>query len=187
MARDAAGSGPTLRSRFPSRTDSLYVFAACVIPVFLWAFLNYLDAFPGFALRLTLWDLVGTASYVLAFALIESLLLLLPWIVIAAILPARIFKDHFVAFASIIVLISSVWMMYANYYLLNFGRMPREQLLSGFILYLITVAVPISLVVRFRRVEKLVQEIIQRLAVLAYVYAGLGFIALIIVIIRNLG
>lgn len=176
----------SIKNRFPSRLDTFYVFAACVLPVFLWAILSYLDAFPGFALRLTIWDLIGTASYVLGFALLESILLLLPWVLLAAILPHRVFKDRFVALASIVILISSAWMMYANYHLLNFARLARQEWITGGFLYFITLAIPIALVVRSKRVERLVQALIQRVAVLAYIYVALGCLAILIVILRNL-
>jgi drug/metabolite transporter superfamily protein YnfA len=144
-----------------------------------------LDAVPGLALRLNVWDLVGTASYTLAFALIESLVILAPFVLVAAILPSRLFKDHFIAFGSIIIIISSVWMMVANYQRFDFSGLEVTQFLPVLALYLISIAIPIALVLRYKRFEGIVQAIIQRATVLAYVYVALACIGVIIVFVRN--
>jgi hypothetical protein len=42
------------------------------------------------------------------------------------------------------------------------------------------------LLVRFKRIEQIIQTIIERVSVLVYLYLGLGCIAFIIVVLRNL-
>jgi hypothetical protein len=145
-----------------------------------------LYAFPGFVLRLNVWDLVGTVSYTLAFALFESLVLLVPFVLLAVLLPARFFKARFIALSSIIIIISSLWMMYANYYRIDFTGWDMTEALKNLSLYALSLAIPIALVIRNPRLEQIVQALIQRVAVLAYVYVALGCIGVIIVFIRNL-
>jgi drug/metabolite transporter superfamily protein YnfA len=145
-----------------------------------------LDAVPGLALRLNIWDLVGTASYTLAFALIESLVILVPFVLLAAILPSQFFKDHFIAFGSIIVIISSIWMMLANFQRVDLSGLEVAQFLPVLALYVISIAIPLALVLRYKRFEGIVQAIIQRVTVLAYVYVALACIGVIIVFVRNL-
>jgi hypothetical protein len=175
-----------LRNRFPSREDSLYVFAVCALPVFAWAIFSYLYAFPEFVLRMSIWDLVGTASYTLAYALLESLVITVPLILMAAILPARFFKHHFVAFSSVIVIVSSIWIMYANYHLIDFSDWDLSEILRVLLIYLLSLAIPIALILRYNRIEQIVQAIVQRVAVLVYIYAGLACIGFIIILARNL-
>ncbi|HZQ07263.1 MAG TPA: hypothetical protein VFD70_11855, partial [Anaerolineae bacterium] len=91
----------------PARRDILLVFAACVVPVFAWALLSYLDAFPGFILRMSIWDLLGSISYVLAIALIESIIFLIPILLLAILFPSRFLKNHFVSIGSLVVWITA--------------------------------------------------------------------------------
>ncbi len=158
----------------------------CALPVFAWAIFSYLYAFPGFVLRLTTWDLIGTASYTLAFALIESFIVTLPFMLLAIILPARWFKDRLVVLTAIIVIITSIWMMYANYWIINLAEWDWAQNLPILALYLLSLAIPIGLAWRYKRIEELVQVIVQRVAVLVYVYTALACLGIIIILIRNL-
>jgi hypothetical protein len=142
--------------------------------------------FPGFALRLTAWDLIGTASYVLAFALLESAAVAAPFVLLAAILPAKFREEHYVALSSAVIIISSVWMAYANYHLIDFSAPGLKALLPEFVLYLISIVLPIALILRSRRIERAIQAILQRVAALVLVYAAFGCLGVVIVVIRNL-
>jgi hypothetical protein len=132
------------------------------------------------------WDLIGVASYALAFALIESVVVWLLFVLFAAVLPARVFKDHFVAIGSTIAIITSLWVIDANYHLVNLGDIDLSQSLPGFIAYLISIAVPIGLILRYSRVERIIYTIVQRITVLVLVYAALACIGIVIVVIRNI-
>jgi hypothetical protein len=158
----------------------------CAFPIFVWAIFSYLYAFPGYVLRLSVWDLIGTASYTLAFALVESLVIMVPFVLLAVILPAPFFKDRGIALTAIIVFISSIWIAYANYHQINLGDWDVSQSLPGVLLYLISIAIPIALVIRWKRINDLFQAFIQRLAVLVYIYAALACLGVLIVLFRNL-
>ncbi len=173
------------KHRFPSRTGIFYVFAACVLPVFAWAMLSYLDAFPGYALRFSLWDLLGMTSYTLAFVLLESLVILLPAILLAVILPPRILKEHFLTRGSTLIFISSIWMMFANYQRVDLAGGKIAQYLGALALYVLSLVIAFVLFERFKRVDQLMQAVMRRLAVLAYCYVALACLGIIIILIRN--
>lgn len=162
------------------------MFAVCALPIFLWAFYSFLYAFPGFVLQLSVWDLIGTLSYTLAFALIESLVVSIPFLLLAILLPAWLFKDRMVVLTALIIGISSLWMIYANYHLINLAEVDFIPTLPSLALYLLSLALPITLVLRSTRVERFVQAVVQRVAVLVYVYAALASVGVVIIIIRNI-
>lgn len=175
-----------LAVRFPSRSETLSVLVACSLPVFPWAIFTYLYAFPGFIVRLSVWDIIGTASYPLAFALLESLFLLLLFVILSVILPIHLYKDHFVALSTVIVIISSMWMARANYLRIDFAGWDAAQTLPPLILYALSIAIPIAVIFRFAEIEKVIQAALDRVALLVYAYLGLGLCAVVIVLIRNL-
>lgn len=176
----------TFRARLPDRREFFLVFAACVIPVFAWALLVYIDQLPALILRLSIGEIIGVTSYIFALALIESLILIVPVIVLTLLLPARFFKQHFVAVGSVIILISSIWLMYANHNDSYDAEWTTVQLLVILAAYLGSLAIPVALVLRFKRVEEIIQAIMERLAVLAYIYVALACLALVVVAIRNI-
>lgn len=177
---------PSLARRLPSRQDTFHVLGACVIPVFLWSLLSFLNEVPGFALRLSLWDVIGMASYILAAALVESVLLLLPLLVISALLPARFFRNHFLAFGSAIAVITSLWIMYANYHTLDFSTWGVSEWLIGLALYLGSIAIALALMLRWKHVEEIVGSVVQRVSTLSTVYIAIGLMGILIVLIRNI-
>ncbi len=182
---NALGAYTIFKQRFPSRTDVFYAFAACVLPVFAWAVLSYLDALPGYILRFSLWDLLGMASYTLAFVLFESLVILLPVILLAVVLPPRILKDHFLARGSTLIFISSIWMMFANYQRVDLSGGKMTQYLGALVLYILSLVIAFALFERFKRIDQVMQAVMKRVAVLAYFYVALACLGVIIILIRN--
>ena len=170
----------------PAPADTLLVLSAGAIPVFFWALLNYLDAFPGFALRLNIWDLIGTASYTLATALIESIVLVMPFILVAILLPSRFRQAHFVAVACAIILISCIWLMYANYQRVDLSDLNPGDSLPFLVFYLLSIVIPVVLILRYRRIEEGVRAVMSRASILATVYLLLGCLSIVVILIRNL-
>ncbi len=147
--------------------------------------LSFLDAFPGYALRFSFWDLLAMASYTLAFVLIESLVILLPVILLAVILPPWILKDHFSARGSTLIFISSIWMMFANYQRVDLSEWKIAQYLGALSLYVLSLVIAFVLLERFKRIDQIMQAVMKRLAVLAYFYVALACLGIIIILIRN--
>jgi hypothetical protein len=182
----AAQTAPSaLNRRVPSLQASLLVFASAVIPVFVWALISFLDAVPAYALRLSLWEIIGSAGYTLAFALLESFVVFLPVWLLAVILPTRWLTAHFVALGSAMLFITSAWMMVGNYNKVDLSNWELSSLLIVLALYLLSLAVAIAVILRFPRVEQIIQNIVGRFATLAYVYVALACVGVVIVIIRN--
>ncbi len=134
---------------------------------------------------MNIWDVVGVTSYVLAFALFESLIYVLPLMLVALILPEKT-RSHFVPLGSLAAIITGVWLMFVNIRGFYYGAVTLEQFLLGLGLYLISILVPSFLILRFRRFEQAIASIVDRFTVLAYIYLPLACIGALIVLIRNI-
>jgi hypothetical protein len=172
------------RRRFPSRGDAIPVFAACVVPVFTWSILQFLYFLPSWLLSMSLGDVLSILAYTLASALLESVSLLLVMILLAAILPARFFRNKFAVLGSVIILLTSACAIVLQYNL-SILESPRA-LVVMLALYLASIAVSYVLVHRFKRVEGLALSFAERLTILLYVYVPLGLIGALVVLLRNL-
>jgi hypothetical protein len=173
-----------------SREDILLVFAACVFPVFIWSFYNLLNEVPAFVLRLSVSELIGTSAYVLAFALVESILFFLVLFIVlfllALIFPIKLWGGHFVAIGSMLAILISAVAMYAQ---LNYDRVFKLSLKRTlFDLGLVGLAFVIYyiLILRFPRFESAVRSIVRGISVLSILYALLGCLSVLTVIFRNI-
>jgi hypothetical protein len=181
-----------LRGRFPSARETYLLFAACTFPVHIWALLNLFRKVPAYILRLSAQELVGVSAYTLAFALLESLILLIFLIALSATLPSKYFRDRFVAQGAILVLLISSWLIPVHYQrsiLVALGVNPT-QFLALIFLWVISFAILLSalsyLIRRSSAVESTIVKFVDRLTVLAGLYLLLDVTSVFTIIIRNL-
>jgi hypothetical protein len=100
--------------RFPSRHEVLLVFAACIFPIHAWTTIVFLYNFPSLILKANLWQILGVFAYALIFALLESLLLLGVFVLLAVILPTKVFRERFVYLGTILALVIPGLALLAN-------------------------------------------------------------------------
>ncbi len=175
----------TFRSRLALNRDIVLVFAAIVFPVYSWSVLQILRLFPSWILRLSLWELVGIIAYTQAYALLESLLILIALVLLSAVLPARFFRKNFVAQGSLLVFLTAGWVIATHHNNQFFPREIRVFLLWSAI-YLVSVGVSFILIRRYERLDQIVNSLVERLTVFLYVYLPISLAAVIIVILRNI-
>lgn len=141
---------------------------------------------PAWVLRLSVWDLVGVIAYSLVFALLETLVVFLGILLFSAILPARLFRDKFVAMSTAVVFLASVWFVFLHY---NDGMIEDRQWVALLVwagAYVLCLAVVYFLIQRNHQVEKSVNAFVERLSVLSFLYVLVDVLAVIVVVIRNI-
>ena len=185
-SRSGSGALATFRRRLPRTEDLRLVFAAIAMPVFVWSILSVLREMPSWILRLKTWDLVGVVAYTQAFALFETLAVLTAMIVLAAVLPSGLFRDHFVALGSSLIFIAAGWAIAYHLAPVDPTDMDRRELLLAGLALVGSIALVYIVVTRSARIRLMMQSFTQRISILSFVYAGLGVLGLLIVIIRNL-
>ncbi len=134
--------------------------------------------------------MVGVSSYILAFALLESLafflVLFLPFYALSLLLPPRWLQVQWGVLTSLAALLVAVFVMLYQRYpdqLVLIG--PRHRLLylglvgfAGLVSYV--------LLVRFPKLAGGARSVLQKLSILSVFYAGLGVISILIIIVRNI-
>lgn len=176
----------TSRGRFVSREQFFYAFAASVVVVQVWSIVNLLKELPAWILRLSWWELAGVIAYTQAFALFESLLIAGLLVLLAALLPARLFRGRFVGLSATLIFLAAAWAVFIHY---------NDKILQGkggvvTVLWLAAMlasfVVAYLLVVRVPKIDRAVANFVQRASVLAMVYIFIGIVSVLIVIARNL-
>ena len=174
-----------IKSRFASSEQLVLLFAACVFIVHVWSIISVLREVPAWILRLNYWDLIGVIAYTQVYALAESVVVFLILIVIAAILPARLFRDQMVALGTMIVLISSLWFVLAHYNDDAIRLWGGKQFLLILLVFIVSILVPYALIQSYSKIAEIIYKIVERLAILAYFYVFIDLISIFIIVIRN--
>lgn len=181
----------SLRDRLPSRRDTFLLFTACTFPVHVWALLNLFRKAPAYVLRLGVREIVGVSAYTLAFALLESLILLLFLILLSAILPGKYFRDRFVPQGAILVFLISTWLIPMHYLrpILASLNIDPKQYLTLIFLWVISFVILLSalsyLIRRSSAIETVIFRFVDRLIVLAGLYLLLDVVSVFIIVVRN--
>lgn len=145
---------------------------------------------PSWVFYMSLADLLWITAYVLAFAVLESALLLAFLVLLALIFPQNRFSDLFVSQSLPILLVLTVG---ALLYQQNIGMLKWWGLLELAIFILAFIACLTLLVYIFSvlydrspRLKNLMDSIAERLTVFAFLYLPLGVLGLVVVIARNI-
>lgn len=175
-----------IKSRFASREQLILLFAACVFIIHVWAIISVLREVPAWVLRLNYWDLIGVIAYTQLYALAESIVVFLVLIIIAAILPAKLFRDKLVALGTMVVLITSIWFVFAHYYDHVIRLWGIKQFLLILLPFFATILVPYLLIQRYQKIADIIVNIAGRIAILSIVYVLISVISIVIIFIRNI-
>jgi hypothetical protein len=174
-----------LRSRIASRQSVKNIFTTSVIVIQAWAFFNLFREVPAIRLRLEFWDVLGTVAYIQAFALIESLLVTGFVVLLGILLPKRLREAKFTALATTAILVAAAWSIFIHYDLEPMREWPLAKvygrlalLLAGFLITLIPVWY-------FDKVSTIINKVTREGFILAQLYALIGVLSVVIVIIRN--
>lgn len=174
-----------LERRIPDRQAVLQLFYACILVVEAWALFNLLREIPALRYRETVWDMIGIVAIVQLTALVESVIVTIVLVFAAALLPARLFRQHFLAQATLILVISAIWAI-----AIHTSQQPMTTWTYGQLglwggLYLLALAIIPLLLQRFLKLDTVIQKLVQNGALLAQVYLSLSLLALVVVLLRR--
>jgi hypothetical protein len=178
------------KNRGIQREDILLVLSTCVFSVFLWSFYNVFNQIPAFLHRFTAFETIGAASYILLFALFESILfflvLFLFFFLISFLLPKKLWGEHFAVIGGSLAIMISAVVVIIQLIADQFVGLSKLQLGLYIGCLIIIFLIYYLLILRYPRFEKAVRQVFSRISILSLIYAALGLVSLLIIIIRNL-
>jgi len=172
--------------RIPSTRNLVYTYLACLFPIQVWSVYNLLREVPAWLRQMTVWDLIGVLSYPESFALLESVVIFLPFVILSALLPCRWLRDKFVALTTGIVYLSAVWFILAHVNDLTVRYWGLKQLLPWVGMFLASQIVCFFLIHYSEKLESIIRSFVARVAVLSTVYLFIDFVNVLILVVRNI-
>jgi hypothetical protein len=173
-----------LKHRLPARTEMLLVLSTAAFLVFTWSMRALFFNFPAFLLSYTLGEILVIAAYMLASALLETLLVTLVPIVVAAIFPRKLFREGFSYKASFFLIAFGAISIHMQFVMTNQPK--PDFLLLELVRALALWIVPVLLTHFLAPVRKIVMDLLDRLTIFSYIYLPLGLLSLLVVTFRLL-
>ncbi len=173
------------KRKLPLWSEVQAVFGLLVFAVFSWSIRGFLYKLSAFLLYHNLRDIFGIFSYMMGIALLESAIIMLVLLSLAAILPKGWFRDGFVYKASLLTLVVGGGMIYLQTILTS--KLPSIRTLVAFMVIPLAVwFVLLFLVVKVKRFRIVLDFILDRVSVFLYLYVPLGIVGLVVMVVRNL-
>jgi hypothetical protein len=163
----------------------MLAFGVVVFLVHSWSVRGFLYKVPSFILYYRLGEVIAIFFYMMAFALLESLLVTLGLLAISFLLPANWFRQGFGYKASLTAIVAAAAMIYLQSILGN-SLPPAKIYFEGAVLFVLVMTVLILIANKFKLVQKSMLFVTDRLAIMSFVYVPLGVIGFFVIILRNL-
>ena len=174
--------------RIPDRMQVFPVFSIIIFFVFTWALYSAAYQVPSWLGYLSIWNVVTLVIYILAFALFESVIVLGFVLLICLVLPARFFKEIFIAQGSVIVAVLSGVALLIQLNIRVLYSLEFWQAMVFILLFLIALATIVwlfaLLIRRFNRLRSLLEALATRMTMFGYVYLTCGLLSLAVVLVR---
>jgi len=174
------------KNRLVSKQEIFFAFVACSFPIYIWTFYKIFNQIPAWIVKLNIGEVASVSAYAVAFSLFESLLLCLFFLILGGILPERFFRRKFVAHVMMMMLVSSIWAVIAQFNYSEVYGWTFAELLPWLVVYLFSILAVYFLIQRFDLFAKAVYRVVKGISVLATLYILVGVIGLVVVIIRNI-
>ena len=176
------------------------LFLICAFPLHLWTLIFAFRDISWLTERTNLWDAIGVVSYGMIFAFVESIVIFLVLTLLGLILPAQWYSDRRIAFLSLLILLTSVWGMISQLLLvwsvplpiqviqfLRSSNHPLRMLYAACLAVVTpTILIPVYLFMKSKKSIAFMQDLMERLSLLATFYLFFDFVGLIIVVLRNI-
>ena len=163
------------------RSTLIAILAAVAVPIHLWALLMIAATVPQWLLRLNAMQLIGSISYSLLFALLETLIVFAVVLLLLLILPKRLIGANPIPWAAVAVALTLLLMVF----IIFTPFVQQTRLIIGFLVYLVLLVAGTIALRRSSRLARAVAAVVDRLIPLAVLYIILDILAVIVVLIRN--
>ncbi len=158
--------------------------------IYSWALYRAAWYLPSWLFYLNVKNILILVAYILAFCLFESVVMAAFLSFLSILLPSKYFKERFTTQGSSLAAVMSISAILAQRKIgLVYDLDPRLLMASPFVILMFIFAAILGSYAIFRKFKTLtrwVNALAERMTVFTYIYVPLGFIGVIVVLLRNL-
>jgi hypothetical protein len=174
-----------IKNFLPESRQIFLVFGVALFIVHSWSIHTFLYNIPSFILYMNIGQIVGVFAYMMAFALLESLLVMGLLLFVSAILPRAWYRDKFVSKGFLTILVSAALAIAIR---LSLGNLyPGIEELYGKVLIAGLVLIGSILAVHYYQpLQKVLEFLAEQISIMTYLYLPIGIISVVVVLARNI-
>lgn len=175
-------------ARLFSRKEYFQLFLICLLPVNVWAIITFMRRLPTLVLLMSAVHLVGVSAYILAFALLESVIIFGLIFLTSLFLPKSLLGSRLVPIGAIVILIAAISASLVHLYdpwdieVLKFRSWAGLWALLG----MAAAGLLVYGVQRNSKIEDIIKSGVERLSLLSLVYLCADILGVIVILFRNL-
>jgi hypothetical protein len=174
-----------IRKRFPRRREVIAVLGIAVFLCFSWTIIGFFNKLSSFILYFTPAEIASIFAFMMAFALLESLVVSGILLLLSVILPSSWLKEGF-AFKGFVILLVVAAAAILFQKALGDQFPSLQVLLTYSILPILVIAVLVWIVHSRPKLQNILLNIQDRIQIMLFIYVPIGVIGLLVVMARNL-
>lgn len=172
-------------TRFPDRNEITAVLSIAVFVCFSWSIIGFFNKLSSFILYFKPAEIAAIFAYMMAFALLESLVSTGILVLLSAMLPPAWLRDGF-AYKGFVILVIATVDALAFQKSLGDVYPPVRTLLFLSVVPLAFTVILLMVLRSMPRMQSFLMNVQDRFLILLFVYIPIGIISLIAVTFRNL-
>ena len=158
---------------------------ACVIPIHIWSLFNTFTEVPAWVIKMSLWDVLGAIAYTQVFALLETVLFALLLAVLFFVLPRFLVGGQVAPIGMMILIVATIWLIILQLNANWIDDRNAPALAIWGISFAVLLGISMFFVRRSEKLQGLLQNVSDRIVVLAVFLLFIDFLSVSIVVIRN--
>ena len=171
--------------RIPKLEQIAPVYAVVVVMIYPWSLSRFFWRLPSWLYFSSVGEIAVIFAYMMVVNLIESILILLAPILMSIILPQKWFYDRFVTKGTLLVSLGLGYLIYFDNHLHYQTPFPLD-LVYWTPAIVISILVLVFLIDLLGFLDKILNELTNRLIIFLYISIPVSLISLLIVLIRNI-
>jgi len=179
-----------IKARLPKAGQIWPVFSIILFIVFSWMLYRYFFQLPSWLYYMSTQNIFVLLAYTLSFSFVESLSVLLYVLFICFIFPGKFFKEIFIPQGSLQVIIITGLTYFLRLRLEDLAEMDLRMLVAIGIGLIIIQALSVVVIYMFLKrlpvTARWISSFAERMTIFYYLYAPLGVLCTLIVIVRNI-
>ena len=161
------------------------VLAVAVFVCFSWTIIGFFNKLSSFILYFTPGEIANIFAFMMAFALLESLVVTGLLILLSAILPSKWLKEGFAFKGFVVLLVVAATAILFQKALRDYFP-PLQTLLTFSILPLLLIALLVWFVHSQPKAQNILLNVQDRILIMLFIYLPIGVIGLLVVMARDL-
>ncbi len=173
----------TFKKLIPQNREIILAFGTILFCICSWSVRAFLYKVPSFLLYMDVGEIGSVFAYMMAFALLESLLVQFVMIIPAMILPSKWFREGFSYKAFLVIIVAAVSSIYYQDSL-TYTYSGSRTILIWLGLTFLAMVILVLLSILIKPLPRILSIIVDQFNIFLYIYGSIGVISLVVVLYR---